>query len=218
MDYILIIIVVLLVLAAIIIKSPWFKGVVGESVVKYTSKRQLPESIYHPIHNVTLPTSDGTTQIDHIFVSCFGIFVVETKNMKGWIFGGEKHAQWTQVIFKNKYKFQNPLHQNYKHVKVLEVSLNVSPEIIHSVIVFTGDSVFKTPMPANVFHGGGYSTYIKSFREPVLSDVEVHKIVSQIQSGRLAPSRKTNQLHVQQLKTRSNSIGEKYVRNAVAEW
>ena len=81
MDYILIIIVVLQVLAAIIIKSPWIKGVAGEAVVKYTSKRQRPESIYHPIHNVTLPTSDGTTQIDHILISCFGIFVVETKNM-----------------------------------------------------------------------------------------------------------------------------------------
>ena len=208
MDYISIIIVVLLFSAVIIIKSPWFKGVVGETVVKYTSKLQLPENIYHPIHNVTLPTSDGTTQIDHIFVSCFGIFVVETKNMKGWIFGGEKQAQWTQKIFKNTYKFQNPLHQNYKHIKVLEAALNVSPEIIHSVVVFTGDSTFKTPMPANVFNGGGYNTYIKSFNEPALSDAEVHKVVSQIQSGRLAPSRKTNRRHVQQLKVRSNSNGE----------
>ncbi len=195
-------------LVVITIKSPWFKGVVGETTVKYSAKFQLPENIYHPIHNVTLPTLDGTTQIDHIFVSQFGIFVVETKNMKGWIFGGEKQKQWTQTIFKNTYKFQNPLHQNYKHVKALEAALNIPPEIIHSVVVFTGDSTFKTPMPANVFNGGGYGKYIKSFGEPVLSEAEVNKVVSQIQSGRLAPSRKTNRNHVQQLKARSNPNGE----------
>jgi len=208
MDYISIIIFLLLALVVITIKSPWFKGVVGETTIKYSAKFQLPENIYHPIHNVTLPALDGTTQIDHIFVSQFGIFVVETKNMKGWIFGGEKQKQWTQTIYKKTYKFQNPLHQNYKHVKALETALNVPSEIIHSVVVFAGDSTFKTPMPANVFNGGGYSKYIKSFSEPVLSDTEVNEVVSQIQSGRLVPSRKTNRNHVQQLKARSNPNSE----------
>ena len=82
-----------------IFKTPWFKGVLGEALVKLAAKLRLPEDTYHRIHNVTLPTPDGTTQIDHIFVSRFGIFVVETKNMKGWIFGGENQPQWTQKIF-----------------------------------------------------------------------------------------------------------------------
>jgi len=73
--------------------SPKFKGILGEALVKVTAWLRLPSKTYHALHNVTLPTPDGTTQIDHIFVSCFGIFVVETKNMKGWIFGGEKQKQ-----------------------------------------------------------------------------------------------------------------------------
>ena len=50
-----------------------------------------------------------------MFVSVFGVFVVETKNMGGWIFGSERNREWTQV-FPNaeKYKFQNPLRQNYR--------------------------------------------------------------------------------------------------------
>lgn len=75
-----------LVPAAIIIsifQSAWLKGVLGEALVKVAARISLPRRIYHPIHNVTLPALDGTTQIDHIFVSRFGIFVVETKNMKG---------------------------------------------------------------------------------------------------------------------------------------
>jgi hypothetical protein len=66
-----------------------------------------------------LPSQGSTTQIDHVLVSVYGIFVIETKNMKGWIFGDERSAQWTQSIFGKKSRFQNPLRQNYRHVKAL---------------------------------------------------------------------------------------------------
>lgn len=139
-----------------ILKSPWLKGKVGELFVKIFAKFRLPQDIYIPMHDITLPTPDGTTQIDHIFVSRYGIFVVETKNMKGWIYGSEKQPQWTQKIFKQSIKFQNPLRQNYKHVKVLEAVLDIPLCNIHSVIAFVGDSCLKTPMPSNVTEGGGY--------------------------------------------------------------
>lgn len=192
-----------------VFKTPWFKGVLGEALVKFAAKLRLPADTYHPIHNVTLPTLDGTTQIDHIFVSRFGIFVVETKNMKGWIFGGEKQPQWTQKIFKKSFKFQNPLRQNYKHTKALESALDVSPNAIHSVVVFAGESKFKSPMPANVTRGGGYITYIKSFRESVISETEVQNVIAKIQSGRLVPSRETHRQHVQHLKARSSKTAER---------
>lgn len=109
---------------SILIKSAWFKGILGEWQVNLLIKFFLDKNQYHLIKNVTLPTfiegkEQGTTQIDHIIVSKYGIFVVETKNMKGWIFGNEKQKQWTQQIFKHKSKFQNPLHQNYKYIKIL---------------------------------------------------------------------------------------------------
>lgn len=188
-----------------LLQSPWGKGVVGELLVKLAAKLRLPAASYRPIHNVTLPTTDGSTQIDHIFVSRFGIFVVETKNMRGWIFGGERQAQWTQKIFKESFKFQNPLHQNYKHVKTLESVLDVSPQFIHSVVVFTGDSVFKSPMPPNVTSGGGYIRFIKSFRKAVLSHEQVGTVVAQIQAARLEPSRATNLQHVGKLTARRAS-------------
>lgn len=189
-----------IILVITVFKTPWFKGLLGEALVKIAARIRLPSDTYVAIHNVTLPTPDGTTQIDHIFVSRFGIFVVETKNMKGWIFGDEGQAQWTQKIFKQSFRFQNPLRQNYKHVKALEALLDVSPATIHSVVVFAGDSAFKTPMPANVTRGGGYITYIKSFREPILSESQVALSVSQIQAGRLVPTRETHRQHVQRLR------------------
>jgi hypothetical protein len=196
-------------LAVAILKTPWFKGLLGEACVKFSARLRLPPETYHPIHNVTLLTPDGTTQIDHIIVSRFGIFVVETKNMKGWIFGGEHQAQWTQKIFRNSFKFQNPLRQNYKHVKVLEAMLDVPPETIHSVVVFAGESTFKTPMPENVTEGGKYVTYIESFCEPVLSESQVQHVISIIQTSRLEPTWKTHRQHVQQLKAKFDPFSER---------
>jgi len=84
----------------------WVKGLFGEFAVKLAAKLCLPPDSYHAIHNVTLPTPDGTTQIDHIVVSRYGIFVVETKNMKGWIFGGQNQNNWTQKLYRKTYTFR----------------------------------------------------------------------------------------------------------------
>ena len=75
-----------------------FKGWVGEMQGTLAAKIRLDSEIYRSINNVTIPTANGTTQIDHVIVSKYGIFVVETKNIKGWIYGDEKQAQWTQVL------------------------------------------------------------------------------------------------------------------------
>ena len=128
-----------IILIVAFLKSPWGKGIIGEFLVNTSSKIKLDKDKYHLIKNVTLPTEDGTTQIDHIIVSEYGIFVVETKNMKGWIFGDEKQKYWTQKIYKNTNKFQNPLHQNYKHIKTIENALGVDKDKIFSLIVFAGD-------------------------------------------------------------------------------
>ena len=201
--------VIPIVLMFSILRAPWFKGLLGEASVKLAALLRLPEDTYYPIHNVTLPTPDGTTQIDHVFVSRYGIFVVETKNMKGWVFGEETQAQWTQKLFKKSFKFQNPLRQNYKHVKALESILDVPPEVIRSVIVFVGGSVLKTPMPANVTSGAGYVTYIKSFSEPVLSESQIEYAVMKIESVRLEPTRKTHRQHARQVRARVDGTAER---------
>ena len=111
--------VVPLMVVAALLGSPWGKGHVGEWFVRFMLRWQLDKAVYFPLHNVTLTTPDGSTQIDHVIVSRFGIFAIETKNMQGWIFGSERQAEWTQKIFKRSFRFQNPLRQNYKHTRAL---------------------------------------------------------------------------------------------------
>lgn len=189
-----------IVLIVVTLKSNWLKGVMGEFIINLQFKLFLNKNEYHLIKNATLPTENGTTQIDHIIVSIYGVFVVETKNMKGWIFGSPNQKTWTQKIFKHTNKFQNPLHQNYKHTKTLESLLGLNDNQIHSVIVFIGDSTFKTEMPDNVTYGRGYIRFIKSKKDAVLSTEAVNEIINKIETGRLTRSFKTNRQHVKHVK------------------
>ncbi|WP_087025343.1 NERD domain-containing protein [Thaumasiovibrio subtropicus] len=182
-----------------ILKSRWFKGKFGEFLVNRLLS-QLSESDYTLVKDVTLPTKDGTTQIDHIVVSKFGIFVVETKNMKGWIFGSKSQKQWTQKIYRHTSKFQNPLHQNYKHVKTLESLLDIDSSKLHSVIVFIGDSKFKTDMPNNVTYARGCVDYIKQFTQPVFSEDEYGEIIAAICEVKLRKGVVTDLKHRQHVK------------------
>ncbi|EJL6735748.1 NERD domain-containing protein [Vibrio alginolyticus] len=168
-----------LLLIVSVFKSRWLKGVFGEFLVNRLLSN-LPESDYTLIKDVTLPTNDGTTQVDHIVVSRYGIFVVETKNMKGWIFGSARQKQWTQKIYRHSSKFQNPLHQNYKHIKALETLLGCSEEHLHSVIVFIGDSTFKTEMPPSVTYARGSIRYIQQFNDVVFSDNDYARLTESI--------------------------------------
>ncbi len=192
-------------------KSPWFKGFAGEMMVHISAKIHLNRDKYHVLRNVTLPTADGTTQIDHIIVSQYGVFVIETKNMKGWIFGGARQKTWTQKIFKYAKKFQNPLHQNFKHVETLKSLLELTNQQIFSVVVFVGSSTFKTEMPNNVINGPGLIKYIKSKDQPVILGTDVPMIVSKIEAERLVSSRETTKAHINHVK---NFIAEKQTRHS----
>ncbi len=160
---------------------PRLKGRLGEASINFWAKRLLDQGVYHVIPDLMLPTPDGTTQIDHVIVSRYGIFVIETKTYKGWIYGDEKDPQWTQVIFRRKERFQNPLRQNYKHTKTLSDLTSIPHEYFKSLVVFVGDCEFKTDMPANVVHIRDFVRHIKNHQVPIIKDEQVPEIVTTIQ-------------------------------------
>lgn len=164
------------------LKSSFFKGYAGEWVINSLIKRKLDPEMYHLFKDVTLSTGEGTTQIDHIIVSIYGVFVIETKNMKGWIFGNAKQSTWTQTIYKHKSKFQNPLHQNYKHIKTVQSLLSADDNQLHSLVVFVGDAKFKTDMPDNIVYANGFINFIKSKDESIVSLDEVNKMCMAIEA------------------------------------
>ena len=180
--------------------SAAIKGWYGELCGNFAQSLFLDSNIYHALNNTTIPTQDGgTTQIDHIIVSQYGIFVIEAKFMDGWIFGSQHKKEWTQCFPRKKFKFQNPLRQNYRHTKALSEFLKLDHGNFHSIVMFWGDSTFKTPMPKNVMDKG-YSDYIKSKDDLLFTESQVQQILVAIQAGALPRSWKTHFQHVNHLK------------------
>jgi len=196
-----IILFVVLLGVAAITRTPWFKGWEGEMTVNLGLKWILDKKTYHLISNITLAINNGTTQIDHVVVSRYGIFSIETKNMRGAIYGSANNRQWTQAIGRRKHQFMNPLHQNYKHTMALAETLGVPHDRVKSVIIFIGDAKLKTKdnLPANVL-SRGLTRFIKSHRQELLTEAEVGRALQVIQERRLVPGLTTHRLHVKHIK------------------
>lgn len=97
---------------------------------------------YKLLSDIMIKRDIATSQIDHILIGKKGIFVIETKDYSGLIYGEEYSKYWTQIINRNKNQFYNPISQNYGHVKALEEYLH-KKDIFISLIVFTDKSKLK---------------------------------------------------------------------------
>ncbi|MFN0222641.1 nuclease-related domain-containing protein [Paenibacillus sp. KR2-11] len=98
---------------------------------------QLPKNCKY-LSDIMLPNKkarSGYSQIDHVIISPYGLFVIETKNYAGEIKGGRSDKKWT---VSNRYTMYNPLLQNYGHVKALERILGEFPSLLYiSMVSFT---------------------------------------------------------------------------------
>ena len=97
--------------------------------------------------NVYLPTERGTTELDVVYIIASGIYVLESKNYSVWIFGNVKQKMWTQILYKRKYRFYNPIWQNRTHVKYLKKALG--DVAVKSIIVFSKGCTLKKVLPEN---------------------------------------------------------------------
>ena len=114
-SYILGIVGLLLVLSTL----SFFKGWLGEKMVSSKLKSLAKRYGGYLINDVTIPDEETgrTSQIDHILFTKYGVFVVETKNYSGFIYGNDSDAQWTQVLKygREKHSLYNPVKQNMVH-------------------------------------------------------------------------------------------------------
>lgn len=131
------------VLIAIIIilavyNSPNFKGRDGERIV--AEKLENVEGKKYVVNNIMINDNGKSRQIDHILISEHGIFIIETKNFAGAIYGKETSTEWKQYLNGKCFKFKNPIHQNYGHLEIVKSILHNITEEIYSVVIFTSRS------------------------------------------------------------------------------
>lgn len=168
----------------------------GETAVRNLIVSNFKTPNFHLLNNVTIPFQDGTTQIDQILVSTKGVFVIEVKHFSGWLFGNEKSGKWTQSYYRVKNNFQNPIHQNYRHVKAIQHLLDFLPkEQIHSIVVFSGSAEFKTPVPNGVFYHYQLVSHLTSFQDDVISSNRLEFCVGRLECKRYELTRATDIQH-----------------------
>lgn len=171
------------------------KGYLGEAEISSILSR-LSDKEYRVINNVMLKTERGTTQIDHVVISQYGIFVIETKNYKGWIMGGEHSDQWTQNIYGKKHSFRNPLKQNYGHIKALQTLLNLPSNIFISIVAFSPRASIKVSTNQNVIYFSQLKKKICSYKNIILDENELVYLTETIRNANI-DSKENRRSHIQ---------------------
>lgn len=125
-------------------KTFFNKGNFGEYLT-YIYLEKL-EGHHKLMTNLYIPKKDGsTTEIDLIMLSQTGIYVFESKNYSGWIFGDERYKNWTQTFEnKQKFSFYNPIWQNKGHINALKSHIELEHEdLFKSYIIFSERCTLK---------------------------------------------------------------------------
>lgn len=213
--FIAILIVLLLVKTMLKAQYPAIKGAVGERFVRKALSNL--DTNYKAFHDFFIPNEKGeTTQVDHFVTSPYGIFVIETKHYDGWILGQENQKYWTQVIYKRKEKFYNPIWQNYGHIQALKKYIGKEDfEPIHSIIAFSSQSTFKFKedfKSARVIHFPQLLKVIQECNEIKISATELEEINRALEHLIIEDKKEKKTIkkqHVQSLKT--NLINQKVI-------
>lgn len=181
------IVFILIIVIVLKINSSKIKGSIGEA--KVNTRLNFIGKEYIVLKDILIKSSNGyTSQIDELVLSEYGLFVIETKNYKGWIFGNEKAENWTQVIYKEKHTFRNPIKQNWSHIYALKSLLSDYPNIkYHPIVVFSGNATLKSiesSIPV-IYSNKLNSTIRKLSFEKCLSIDELNKIQTILESSEL---------------------------------
>lgn len=163
------------------LKRPTWKGRYSEKLV-HIKMLQLSDE-YIIFNDFMCKINGRSTQIDHIVVSPYGVFVIETKGYKGWILGGENSEYWTQVLYKNKYKLYNPIKQNEGHVRFLRQLLKCPTDFpIIPIVVFDNSADLKVHVTNHiVVNRCNLNKAIFQYKDTVLSPDQVEMVVNALQ-------------------------------------
>jgi hypothetical protein len=192
-------------------KTAFDKGNYGEFLTfSYLEKLGKQNKL---MTNVYIQKTDGTTtEVDLIMLSETGIYVFESKNYSGWIFGDEKNKNWTQSLQnKQKNKFYNPIWQNRGHISALKDTLGIDKEDFYkSYIIFSERCTLKkitvTSPNVKVIKRNSLVRTIKKDmnKSPKIMTVEdIAKLYSKLQKYTLADE-VVKKAHIDSIKARKS--------------
>jgi hypothetical protein len=135
------------------------------------------------------------------------VFIIETKHYTGWILGNPRDNKWTQVIYRTKSRFQNPLHQNYGHIKTVQALFKLPESAFIGVVVFTGNAELRTDLGPNTMLLDQLLGFIGQRREKILDERQMAYVVGRIEMKRLGRSSETDEYHVNYVRKKVSQRG-----------
>lgn len=183
--------------------------IIGKEGEKKVSLRlHLLPTEYYLLNDVYLNIQGNSVQIDHIIVSKYGIFVIETKNYKGLIFGTDKSEYWTKNMYGKKYTFRNPLKQNYYHVKCLQSLLNIPQSKFVPIVVFLKGAILRCKTLGVVVSSNKLLKEIRSHKTLVFTQDEVQHIIFVLTESSIK-DRRNQKKHIDAIKQKKAVRDEK---------
>ena len=190
-----------------ILNLPVVKGKRGEHKIARLLESLSKREEAYVINDVIVAGEDGkTSQIDHILFARGGIFVIETKNYSGRIYGSESQREWTQVLAygRTKNKLYNPVKQNQTHIYRLKEILGKQYSFISCVVFLRADiSYIESDL---VFTPRELKRFIReqAFIEEMSHD-SIYDAYSKIIAYKEKPIQTTKE-HVKEIKETINNI------------
>ncbi len=136
----------------------------------------LDITTYHPCYGIVIPTPEGAVRLDHVIVSRYGLFVIETGRNGGWIVGDAQLSHWTSVYPGGaRHHFPNPLPDAEALAGALADALGVPRRTVFPVIVFRGECELADALPDNVVKRSPAS-YIRRRRSQVFREEQVAEL------------------------------------------
>ena len=153
-----------------------YRGRRGEQKV-FSILKKLPDE-YYLLNDIVLQRNGYSVQIDHVVISPYGIFVIETKNYTGWIYGNDDCDQWTKNVYGYRYYFGNPVKQNHSHVKALANFFYMSEDCFVPIVVFLDKADLRCSTNATVIYASQLLDEIYSHSNSVMTLADVQRLAT----------------------------------------
>ncbi|MBO4246130.1 MAG: NERD domain-containing protein [Bacilli bacterium] len=145
-------------------------GKIGEARTNYMLD-YLPEEKYIVLDNLLLKNDDITCQIDHLVISAFGIFVIETKNYEGFFVGDNKNKYWYKYLGKERYQCLNPIVQNNGHIIFLSKLLKLNQNKFFNIVCIPSNAKLHIKNNGELCRFDNLLTKIIPHKEIIITNV-----------------------------------------------
>lgn len=192
----------------IVIGTKYYSNIIGwfgEHWVKEVLSK-LDKNVYTVLNDILIYVDGKSMQIDHIVVSKFGIFVIETKQYNGYITGSKYDKRWVRHTRRKKYYYENPIRQNYGHVLGVCELLGLDENKVFNVVCIPSRAVLKVDDDGELTRYETLLPKIKRYNIEVLDNVS--EIVNIIKSSNVIRTEARKQ-HISDVKNSVVQVNDK---------